>query len=194
MQLFHNAPLDGADADRGAHMCYPDDTPLNITLRNGYLQQPCQRFVMGGGDSHRWKANSCMWDGGTTGEARGNLHAYQHFYTVRYGMAQSHRMQHHPMSKTLLCNFLLLILVREQHTFLRARRLYDCTCSTSSYLTSRYCSRTTVSSTTCRSIDRSTCTRSAIQQPLYSCIVHAQLYSTEYSRSVVTTDDGRRAG
>eukprot|EP01051_Picozoa_sp_SAG22_P014117 SAG22_NODE_1669_length_3849_cov_3.221333_2_plen_339_part_00 len=67
-QLFRNAPVDGADADREAKMCCPDDTPLNETLNNGYLQQPCQRYAVGGG------------------ETLGSLQFYQHLYTARYGL------------------------------------------------------------------------------------------------------------
>eukprot|EP01052_Picozoa_sp_SAG31_P050286 SAG31_NODE_11406_length_1034_cov_1.519786_2_plen_170_part_00 len=51
LPIFHNAPLDGADAD---YVCehtdglIVDDTPLTASLFNGNLQQPCQRFVLGG--------------------------------------------------------------------------------------------------------------------------------------------------
>eukprot|EP01043_Picozoa_sp_COSAG02_P027027 COSAG02_NODE_1576_length_11868_cov_82.967117_1_plen_1282_part_00 len=67
LQLFHNAPIDGKRIFvQTGKRCCPDDTPLNETLNNGYLQQPCQRYVMGGGQR--------------------SLQFYQHLYTDRYGL------------------------------------------------------------------------------------------------------------
>ena len=45
LPVFHNAPLDAWDVDR---IGINDDTPLNITLSNGHIQQPCERWVLGG--------------------------------------------------------------------------------------------------------------------------------------------------
>ena len=45
LPVFHNAPLDAYDVDR---IGINDDTPLNITLENGHIQQPCERYVLGG--------------------------------------------------------------------------------------------------------------------------------------------------
>jgi hypothetical protein len=45
LPIFHNAPLDAWDVDRAG---IKDDTPLNITLENGHIQQPCERWVVGG--------------------------------------------------------------------------------------------------------------------------------------------------
>ena len=45
LPVFHNAPLDAWDVDR---IGVNDDTPLNITLENGHIQQPCERWVLGG--------------------------------------------------------------------------------------------------------------------------------------------------
>eukprot|EP01052_Picozoa_sp_SAG31_P034481 SAG31_NODE_4035_length_3645_cov_1.508460_2_plen_982_part_00 len=45
LPVFHNAPLDSWDVDR---IGINDDSPLNITLSNGYIQQPCEREVLGG--------------------------------------------------------------------------------------------------------------------------------------------------
>ena len=45
LPLIHNAPKDDWDVDRGG---ITDDSPLNLTLANGNLQQPCQRYVLGG--------------------------------------------------------------------------------------------------------------------------------------------------
>jgi hypothetical protein len=44
--VWHNAPLDAAMVERST--TNRDDTPLSITLENGYLQNPCQRHVLGG--------------------------------------------------------------------------------------------------------------------------------------------------
>lgn len=40
LPLIHNAPVDDWDVDRGS---IEDDSPMDITLSNGYIQQPCQR-------------------------------------------------------------------------------------------------------------------------------------------------------
>ena len=48
LPLFHNAPLDSFGATLFA---VQDDTPLNVTLDNGYLQNVCQRYVLGGPES-----------------------------------------------------------------------------------------------------------------------------------------------
>lgn len=45
LPLFHNAPADDWDVDRGG---ITDDSPMNISLSSGNLQQPCQRYVLGG--------------------------------------------------------------------------------------------------------------------------------------------------
>ena len=45
LPVFHNAPLDAWDVDR---IGINDDSPLNITLDNGHIQQPCERWVYGG--------------------------------------------------------------------------------------------------------------------------------------------------
>jgi hypothetical protein len=45
LPIFHNAPLDDWDVDR---IGINDDTPLNITLTNGHIHNPCQRWVLGG--------------------------------------------------------------------------------------------------------------------------------------------------
>ena len=45
LPLIHNAPKDDWDVDRCG---ITDDSPLNLTLANGNLQQPCQRYVLGG--------------------------------------------------------------------------------------------------------------------------------------------------
>lgn len=49
LPIFHNAPIDAEDVDRSCSsgiIC--DDSSLNVSLGNGYLQQPCQRYVLGG--------------------------------------------------------------------------------------------------------------------------------------------------
>ena len=48
LQIFHNAPLDSF-GEKYAHVA--DDTPLNISLENGYLQTTCQRYVLSGPES-----------------------------------------------------------------------------------------------------------------------------------------------
>ena len=45
LPLMHNAPLDSYGATLAA---VQDDTPMNVTLDNGYLQTPCQRYTLGG--------------------------------------------------------------------------------------------------------------------------------------------------
>ena len=45
LPIFHNAPLDAWDVDRAG---IKGDTPLNITLENGYIQQPWEGWVLGG--------------------------------------------------------------------------------------------------------------------------------------------------
>lgn len=70
LPLFHNTPIDGEDADRVA-VIVPDDTPLHETLGNGYLQQPCQRYVLGGG------------------QGIANAAGYTTFYTGRFGLPDS---------------------------------------------------------------------------------------------------------
>ena len=42
LPIFHNAPLDGWDVDR---IGINDDSPLNISLENGHIQQPCERWL-----------------------------------------------------------------------------------------------------------------------------------------------------
>ena len=42
---FGGAPLDGWDVDR---IGINDDSPLNISLENGHIQQPCERWLFGG--------------------------------------------------------------------------------------------------------------------------------------------------
>ena len=48
LPLLHNAPADGWDVDR---IGLADDSPMSIALHNGNLQQPCQRYVLGGPES-----------------------------------------------------------------------------------------------------------------------------------------------
>ena len=48
LPLIHNTPIDDWDVDR---IGIGDDSPLNVTLDNGNLQQPCQRYVLGGPES-----------------------------------------------------------------------------------------------------------------------------------------------
>lgn len=50
LPLFHNAPTDAWDVDRvgDRRQLVTDDSPMNIALPNGNLQQPCQRYVLGG--------------------------------------------------------------------------------------------------------------------------------------------------
>jgi len=45
LPILHNAPLDGWDVDR---IGINDDSPLNISLENGHIQQPCERWLFGG--------------------------------------------------------------------------------------------------------------------------------------------------
>ena len=47
LPLLHNAPIDNADAERLVFMPALDDTILNLTLSNGFLQTPGQRVVDG---------------------------------------------------------------------------------------------------------------------------------------------------
>ena len=47
LPLLHNGPLDNTDP-AGIN----DDTPLSTTLSNGYLQNVCQRYVLGGAESY----------------------------------------------------------------------------------------------------------------------------------------------
>ena len=47
LPIFHNAPVDGWDEDRLSYVDgMQDDTPLNISLESGNLQQPCQRYAL----------------------------------------------------------------------------------------------------------------------------------------------------
>jgi len=46
LQLFHNAPASGLDADSTMLQC--TETDLNVTLSNGYMQDACIRYVLGG--------------------------------------------------------------------------------------------------------------------------------------------------
>ena len=52
LPLFHNAPADAWDVDRVGdrrrRRLVNDDSPMDIALPNGNLQQPCQRYVLGG--------------------------------------------------------------------------------------------------------------------------------------------------
>jgi len=50
LPIQHNAPLD--DNDRGGDTTLCDDTTLLIQLTNGYIQNVCQRWVLGGGETH----------------------------------------------------------------------------------------------------------------------------------------------
>jgi hypothetical protein len=67
LPLFHNAPVDARgvdDPDTPVH----DDSPLNITLNNGFIQNPCERYVYGGP------------------EELFSVVMYSHFYADRYGL------------------------------------------------------------------------------------------------------------
>ena len=57
----------GKDADRVAAVI-PDDSPLNLTLHNGFVQQPCQRYVLGGA------------------QPVANVFGYEQFYTGMFGL------------------------------------------------------------------------------------------------------------
>ena len=46
LSIIHNAPLDEEEVN--AQKIISDDTILNITLNNGYIQNPCHRLVTGG--------------------------------------------------------------------------------------------------------------------------------------------------
>jgi Cys-rich protein (TIGR01571 family) len=48
LPLIHNAPVDAWDVDRAF---IEDDSPMDVTLSNMYIQQPCQRYVLGGPES-----------------------------------------------------------------------------------------------------------------------------------------------
>jgi Cys-rich protein (TIGR01571 family) len=48
LPIFHNAPLDSFGETLGQ---VRDDTPLNVSLDNQYLQNTCQRYVLGGPES-----------------------------------------------------------------------------------------------------------------------------------------------
>ncbi len=49
LPLFHNAPVDSWDVDiHNRRRRLSDDSPMDVALANGNLQQPCQRYVLGG--------------------------------------------------------------------------------------------------------------------------------------------------
>ena len=45
LPIYHNGPLDAAEQTKSS---ITDDTVLNVTLKNGYIQNVCQRYVLGG--------------------------------------------------------------------------------------------------------------------------------------------------
>merc|ERR1719410_1213686 len=66
LPIIHNAPLGDGDASWFTR-AFQDDTGLDITLQNGYLQNPCQRGVFGSNE---------RFDG----------ISYVHYFRDRFGM------------------------------------------------------------------------------------------------------------
>jgi hypothetical protein len=69
LPILHNAPVSALDASTIPQIVANDDTPLNLTLEGGYLQNPCHRFALG------------------EGETLGSVGAYVGFFINRMHMA-----------------------------------------------------------------------------------------------------------
>ena len=70
LPIIHNAPV--SDISAGEMPGLQDDTPLNVTLRNGYLQNVCHRYVFGGSRPPESKLRAI------TNYANGVFHAHYH--------------------------------------------------------------------------------------------------------------------
>jgi hypothetical protein len=78
IQVFHNQPVDALDEAQIAAQPngLKDDTNLNITLQNGWIQNPCQRWALGGPQPLL------------------NAAGYEKFYSTRFGMPTVTDLEH----------------------------------------------------------------------------------------------------